>query len=120
MDVSAFIKQAIDRGVAEGPEALTGIERMVFLISEAEVLCDKDGIDSFIATYGRTGISQLADAYAAVGATEISSTLREIATSLPHADDVLLDRVTSLITARTAYDYDAIANAVVREVGDWS
>lgn len=24
-----------------------------------------------------------------------------------------------LITARTAYDYDAIANAVVREVRDW-
>ena len=42
----AFINAAIEAGFCNGVEALDANERLIFLISEAEVHCDKDGIRS--------------------------------------------------------------------------
>ncbi len=114
MDTSdAFISQAIARGSAGGLSALTGPARMVFLISEAEVLCDKDGIDSFVDRYGASGVTELAAAYSTVGADEIASVLREVAKSLPKVPDILLSRANDEITSRLGYRYEDIARAVL-------
>ena len=107
-----FIDQAIARGSTEGLSALTGPARMVFLISEAEVLCDMEGIDSFVDRYGASGVTDLADAYSAIGAEEIASILREIASSLPEPPDALLNRANGQITERLDYGYEDIVRAV--------
>src|SRR5512147_10279 len=111
-DSEAFISEAIERGSAEGLSASTGPARTVFLISEAEVLCDMEGIDSFVDRYGPSGVAELAVAYAAIGAEWIASLLREIASSLPRSSDVLLSRANEQITSRLGYGYEDIVRAV--------
>jgi len=74
----AFINAAIEAGVRNGVESLDANERLIFLISEAEVRCDKDGIDSFLDRYRPNWIQETARAFAAVGAVEISAALGAI------------------------------------------
>jgi len=83
----------------------------VWLISEAEVLCDMEGIDSFLAHYASL-LPETADAFAEVGATHIADSLRAIYAQLPTRSDELLDRANALVTARTGYDYDSVARLV--------
>jgi hypothetical protein len=108
----AFIKEAIARGSAEGLPALSGPARMVFLIAEAEVLCDMEGIDSFVDRYSGSGVSELASAYSSIGADGIASVLREIANSMLEVPDVLLSRANDQITSRLGYTHEHIVRAV--------
>ena len=108
----AFITEAIARGSAEGLAALSGPARMVFLIAEAEVICDMEGIDSFVDRYGGSGVAELASAYSAIGADGIASVLREIAISMPELPDVLLSNANDQITSRQGYAYEHIVRAV--------
>ena len=71
----AFINAAIEAGFRNGVEALDANERLIFLISEAEVHCDKDGIDSFLDRYCPNWMQETARAFAAVGAVEIAAAL---------------------------------------------
>jgi hypothetical protein len=114
MNVDDFIKQAIARGERQGLRALDPASAMVFLISEAEVLCDKDGIDSFVDKYGAPGLSDAADAFDAVGATSIAEGLRRLSVAAPALPEYLLVLVNRLITDRSGYDYDAITKAIER------
>jgi hypothetical protein len=108
----AFIAEAIARGSGEGLPALNGVARMVFLIAEAEVLCDMEGIDTFVDRYGGSGVSELAGAYSAIGANAIASVLQEIANSMPDLPDFLLSRANDQITSRLGYTYEDIVRAV--------
>jgi hypothetical protein len=114
MSVDGFIQEAIARGEQEGVRALDPASAMVFLISEAEVMCDKDGIDSFVDTYGAPGLSDAAWAFDAVGATSIADGLQRLADAAPALPESLLDVVNRLITDRCGYDYEAIAQAIER------
>jgi hypothetical protein len=119
-DLDAFINTAIEqgsRGRLEGPGvgALDADQRLVFLISEAEVLCDMEGIDSFLDRYFPQWMEETAAAFAEVGAAEIAVTLRAIDADTIR-DDPLLDRANDLITSRTGYDYEAICQAVERRI----
>jgi hypothetical protein len=111
-DPSLLISSAIDRGNAEGLSGLRGIERLVFLISEAEVLCDKDGIDAFIQTYGKHGVEELVHAYARIGAGQIAETLRRMSDELPSQPDELLSAANTMICDRSGYSYEDIERAV--------
>ena len=112
-DPAAAIDRAIARGVAEGLWGLEPEERLAYVISEAEICCDMNGIDSFVDAYGARGVDALADAYHVVGATDLAAILREIYAALPEAPDHLLSSVNALITSRAGYSYDDIARAVV-------
>jgi hypothetical protein len=113
MPADEIIDSALKRGSKEGLAALSAVERKVWLISEAEVSCDKDGIDSFLDHYAAV-LPEAADAFDGIGAAEIAQSLRSIhATSSPCPND-LLNRAERLITSRTGYDYDAIARFVSR------
>lgn len=87
--------------------ALEPNQRLVFLISEAEVLCDMEGIDSFLDRYAAEWLGESADAFAAVGATEIAAGLRAIART--GADALVVGQTNTLIAQRVGYDYDASA-----------
>ena len=100
-DPDAFISAAIETGARDGVEALDADQRLVFLISEAEVLCDKDGIDTFLDHYRPRWLADTAAAFAAVGATEIAAALGAI-TLDAQPDDPLLDRANELITSGQA------------------
>ena len=101
----------LKRGAEGGIDSLSRSERKVWLISEAEVLCDMEGIDSFLDRY-ESLLPETADAFAEAGATQIADSLRAIHAQLPSRLDELLDRASALVTARTGYDYDSVARLV--------
>ena len=111
-DPEAFINSAIDRGAREGLDALEPLQQTVFLISEVEVYSDMGGIDAFVDAYGPTGLRRASEAFLAVGATEIAAALVAMARGLPGVDENLWNRANALTTARTGYNFDAIAACV--------
>jgi hypothetical protein len=110
-----FIEHAIQRGVLEGLGALQQPEQAIFAISEAEVYCDKDGIDSLLHRYGPSSMDLFARAFAVVGAVEIADTLQAIASFGGSAPEELLNRANRLITQRHQYEYESIRAFVERE-----
>ena|SRR6266566_5630849 len=115
MPLTETIELILKRGANHGLDSLTPAERKVWLISEAEVLCDMEGIDSFLDRYSGS-VLEAADAFAAAGAAQIAESLRAIHTRLPARPDELLDRANALVTARTGYDYDSVLRLVSDEV----
>ena len=111
MTSDEFIADAIARGQRDGITSLTPNQRMVFLISEAEIDCDMNGIDTFLNRYRTEWLPETAAAFAAVGATEIAAGFRAI-TAQAQEDEPVLDRLNSLITSRTGYDYESIRRAI--------
>jgi hypothetical protein len=111
----AFTNAAIEAGVRDGVEALDANERLVFLISEAEVLCDMEGIDSFLNRYRLRWMTETVSAFAEVGAAEIAAALNAIALDTP-PNDQLLDRASELITSRTGYDFAAMRRVVEQRI----
>lgn len=114
MPSTKVIELILNRGAERGLDSLTPVERKVFLISEAEVFCDMEGIDSFLDRYSAS-VSEAADAFAAAGAEQIAESFRAICTRLPARPDELLDRANALVTARTGYDYGSILRLVSDE-----
>jgi hypothetical protein len=111
MDTDAFINNAITLGSRHGLDALTSNQRVVFLISEAEVLCDMEGIDTFLDRYEPEWIAETASAFEYIGAMQIAHAFRE-PTTLPSNRKATLDRLNTMITNRTGYNYDSIATAI--------
>jgi hypothetical protein len=128
-DPDAFIKTAIEMGeravreaLASGLPAVRGIgaldadQRLVYLIAEAEALCDMEGIDAFLNYYFPDWMEETAAAFAEVGAAEIAGALRGAIDADTIRDDRLLDRANELITGRAGYDYETIRQAVERRL----
>lgn len=111
MTSDEFINTAIDCGQRNGVASLDPIQRMVFLIAEAEADCDMNGIDTFIKRYTPDWIAETAMAYEAVGATEIAAEFRTVPVDAP-VGDPRMARLNELISSRIGYDYDAIRQAV--------
>jgi len=111
MSPDQFINEALDLGSHNGVASLDPDQRMVFLISEAEVDCDMNGIDTFLHRYGPDWLSETTAAFEAIGATDIAAGLRAIDPETQR-DDPLLDKVNGLITSRTGYDFDAIRRVI--------
>lgn len=108
MTPDEFINDSIERGALNGLANLNKDRSRIFLISEAEVYCDMEGIDSFIDKYGTDGVLQCAEAFRTIGALEIADGMSSICSSSPDAPEALLSMVNSLITDRAGYDYEAI------------
>lgn len=108
MDADAIINEAIDLGERDGLAALGPVHGIVYMISEAEVCCDMDGIDSLLDRYGVESMVSFAQAFLAVGATEIAHVLTNITSCNPVTCEALLARANSLITSRAGYSYESI------------
>lgn len=111
MSPDEFINHAIDLGSRNGIASLDPDQRMVFLISEAEVDCDMNGIGTFLDRYFPVWQSDTAAAFEAIGAVDIAVGLRAI-NSETHRDDPLLAKLNELITSRADYDYKTIRRVV--------
>jgi hypothetical protein len=111
MTADEFINVAIAAGQREGVAALDPVQRLIYLIAEAECLCDMEGIDSFLDRYAPEWVSEAAAAFEAVGATEIAAELRTCPTDAP-VGDPRLDLLHELIVGRTGYSYDDIRRVV--------
>lgn len=107
----AFIEAAIKLGAQNGVASLDPDQRLVFLISEAEVYCNMDGVDAFLDHYRQDWLSEAAEAFHAVGAVEIAVGLRSINADTQH-DDPLLEQINTLITNCAGYDYEAIRRVI--------
>lgn len=108
MTTEDFISASIERGAKEGLRALSAKERVVFLVSEAEVLCDMEGIDTLVDRIESKEVFGVSEAFAAIGASEIAACLRQIEEALPLRDDDALTRGNDLIRSRAGYSYEAI------------
>jgi hypothetical protein len=111
MSPDAFIEDAIAAGHQNGIANLDPDQRLVYLISEAEILCDMEGIDSFLVKYSPAWLPECASAFDAVGAVEIGARLRAVNSDTPR-DAPILDELNGLISARIGYDYDAIRRVI--------
>jgi hypothetical protein len=112
VDPDILISTAIDAGVRDGIDALDAEQRLVFLISEAEVLCDMEGVEAFLARYAPRWLEDAVAAFEAVGATAIAAELR--AAPLDGAvSDQRLKRLNDLITGRVGYNYETVKRMVV-------
>lgn len=120
MNADEFIRKAIDAGQHGEVSSLNPLQRAIFLISELEVLCDKDGIDSFLSNYGAGDLRLAADLLAVAGATTLSGVLTQLADELPHPQEAILHRASDLISDRSGYDYDALVHAVAGRLGGGS
>jgi hypothetical protein len=105
MNSDAAIRDAIEQGERHGLGSLVGVQKLVFAISEAEVYCDKDGIDGLIHRYGAPAMRTFAQAFDAVGAVEIAAALIALTKDEP-IPEALLERVDTLITDRQGYAYE--------------
>jgi hypothetical protein len=118
MNADELIRDAIETGQRQGIDALNPLQRAIFLVSELEVLCDKDGIDAFLNTYKASDLRAVAALLGAAGATTISEGLTRIADSLPSPQDAVMTQVSDLVSDRVGYDYDALARAVARQLAN--
>ena len=114
MDADATIRDAIELGQSLGLGGLSGIQQVVFAISEAEVHCDIDGIDSLLHRYGIPAMNTFAQAYKAIGATEIANLLNDIARATAPIPESLLALVNDMVTERRGYDYENVRAFVSR------
>jgi hypothetical protein len=106
MDADKFINEALDAGRENGLHTLQSLQQVVFAVSEAEITCDMDGIDSLIDHYGTERLSLFERAYALIGATEIAAALHQL--TMSPTSEVFLEHANSLITERRGYDYESI------------
>jgi hypothetical protein len=105
-----FIAEAIRKGSEQGIAVLDADQRLVFLIAEAEVLCDMEGIDSFLRPYAPNHVQECADSFREVGAVKIAASLDSIAAG--QASDQDLTNLNALIVERADYSFDAIAEVI--------
>jgi hypothetical protein len=110
-DPDAFIDTAIEAGSRDGIGALDADQRLVYLISEAEVFCDMEGIPAFLDRYFPKWMEETAAAFAGLGAAKIAAGLRAITADTIRVDR-LLGHANELITSRAGYDYETIRSAV--------
>jgi hypothetical protein len=116
MTPDEFITAAIERGQVSGAASLDADERLVFLISEAEVCCDMDGIDSLLDKYVSADLVDCVAAFFEVGASDIAKALGRIVEGLPARPEPALGVVDALIKDRVGYDYGAIRTAIARRL----
>jgi len=108
MDADEIINESIGLGARDGLAALGPVQGFVYMISEAEVCCDKDGIDSLLDRYGDHSMVRFAEAFLAVGAAEIARALSKIPSCSVGERETLLTRANDLITSRAGYSYESI------------
>jgi hypothetical protein len=107
----SFIDAAIAAGERNGVAALDPDQRLVYLITEAECLCDMEGIDSFLSRYAPDWLPEAAAAFEAVGAAEIAAELRA-APAYASIGDPRLARLNELVGARAGYDHESLCRVV--------
>jgi len=73
MDADEFISTAIETGSHNGIGALHADQRLVYLVSEAEVYCDMEGIPSFLDNYFPEWMEETAAAFDEIGGAEIAA-----------------------------------------------
>jgi hypothetical protein len=115
MTPNEFIEEAIAAGERNGVATLDFDQRLAFLIAEAEADCQANGIDTFLWRYGQERLLETAEAFAAIGASEIAEVFRLLASGRT-TDETLLAQVNNLITTCTGYDYQAIRRVIERRL----
>jgi hypothetical protein len=114
MNSTEIIQRAIARGEEQGLHALSTHEQFVFAVSEAEMYCDKDGIDALIHRYGKEGMLLFSKTFGAVGANEIAAELQAIAKTAGIPGETLLSSVNRRITTREGHSYEELQSFAAR------
>ena len=110
MDIESYIQNAIEIAASKGLESLDPCQKSIFYISEAEVTCNMDGIDSLIDRYGQKAMACFSTAYSQIGAHSISALFAVIATG--DIDEETLSEINELITNREDYSYNSISKYI--------
>ncbi|TLX73739.1 hypothetical protein E9993_14875 [Labilibacter sediminis] len=116
MDFDLLINNIVDKGESLGIDGMVGYERIIFLISEAEVYCDMEGIDSFIDNYNNENLLELVEGYKKIGALELSKGFINLINSQKEEKDAILEQLNDMITSRQGYNYDSIKEWLSSEI----
>jgi len=112
-----FIEAAIAHGQRVGLDALSGLERTVFLISEDEVDCANDGLDSFAERRGAAGLLEAADAFRSMGAVDLAGWLTKCAGAPDDFSGAAFDAANTLVNDHVGWDYESIRVMVACSLG---
>ena len=110
-DVEGAIAEAVEAGRLNGMGGLNNWQRTVFLIAEAELLCDMgaDFADDYAAEF-------LADGFAAafrnIGAAEIADLFVDLAADMGNSENE--QALAAAVSNRLGYDYSTVADYVSR------
>lgn len=110
-DVEGEIAEAVEAGRLNGMDGLNNWQRTVFLIAEAELLCDMgaDFADDYAAEF-------LADGFAAtfrnIGAAEIADLFVDLAADMGKFENE--QALAAAVSNRLGYDYRTVADYVSR------
>ena len=118
MTPDEFINRAIDQGEQVGLDQLGGLERLVFLVSEVEVLCAMEGIDSFAEQRGADGLREASAAFRALGAGDLADALLECAQQPNAFSTPCFERANNLVNKHVGWDYEAIRRVVASRLGE--
>ena len=110
-DVEGSIAEAVEAGRLNGMDGLNNWQRTVFLIAEAELLCDMgaDFADDYVVEF-------LADGFAAafrnIGAVEIADLFVDLAADMGNSENE--QALAAAVSNRLGYDYRTVADYVSR------
>ena len=110
-DVEGVIAEAVEAGRLNGVESLKGWQRTVFLIAEAELLCDMgaDFADDYAAEFLADGF---AAAFSNIGAAEIADLFVDLAADMGNFKNE--QALSAAVSNRLGYDYRTVADYVSR------
>jgi hypothetical protein len=114
MTPATFINQTIVAGERGGITTLALNQRLVWLISEAEIMTDMDGVESFLSRYA-DWLNETAIAFEDIGAVEIASELQAIITS-GMMSEAQLNHLNGLINNRFGYNDDTIQQMIAKRL----
>ena len=110
-DVEGEIAEAVEAGRLNGMDGLNNWQRTVFLIAEAELLCDMgaDFADDYAAEFLADGF---AVAFRNIGAVEITDLFVDLAADMGNSENE--QALAAAVSNRLGYDYRTVADYVSR------
>ena len=110
-DVEGAIAEAVEAGRLNGMDGLNNWQRTVFLIAEAELLCDMgaDFADDYAAEFLADGF---AVAFRNIGAVEITDLFVDLAADMGKFENE--QALAAAVSNRLGYDYRTVADYVSR------
>ncbi|MDO4879403.1 MAG: hypothetical protein Q3966_08980 [Neisseria sp.] len=109
-DIDGKIVAALEAGRLNGLDGLNNWQRTVFLIAEAELLCDMgaDFADDYDAEFLTDGF---AAAFRNIGAVEIAGLFVRFAADMGNVENE--QALAAAVSDRSGYDYQTIADYVL-------
>ena len=115
MNPEKYINDALKRGNYLPLDHLGPKEKIIFLISEAELCCDMDGIDSLFEKYNESFYEDFRKSFSSIGASQIGQLFDDLKSANHEARETILEELNNLITSRHGYSHESIVEFLLKK-----